>query len=194
MACQRQFFGMLSIKHNARQRSSQHPRDELSKFAISEHRSFTKLFYVQLIENFASRCERLDEHSRLVADRIGNYVQTFKRQGQIFGECAIMRHDAENLAPLAMPRKAAFAKPANRLKSQRAARNVNFSSDALADPAFLHRGGNLGCVLNFADKFMSRRSAKIMIAAQNFNIGVADTRHSQAYQSPAWPSRFHGDV
>ena len=43
---------------------------------------------------------------------------------------------------------------------------------------------------DFADKFVTGRSGKVVITAQDFQIGVADAGEAHADERPAWPQRW----
>src|SRR6516225_9797457 len=129
--------------------------------------------YVDLIQDLAGRSEWFNEHCRLVGDRIGNQMQVFQRQRQVFREGAIVSDDAQHFSSLAMASQSAPTKLADRGKSKRAAGDVNFSGDPFAHPTFLDDRGNASYFFNFTQKFMPRGSVKIVVAAQNLDVGIA---------------------
>src|SRR5258708_30171682 len=128
---------MLAIKHHARQRGPEHPRDQLSEFSVAEHSGFVKLFGVHLMQNFTRRSQRFDEYSRFIADRVRDQMQIFEWQRQIFRKRAGVGHNAQHFAALAMPPEPASAESANGTESKRPAGNIDFARDTLANPTFL---------------------------------------------------------
>ena len=145
------------------------------------------MFQGYLVQNLAGGGERFDEHGRLIADRIGYRVHIFNRQRQIFREGAVVRHDAKYLAALAMSCESSFAKKADCAETKCTARDIDFSGDALSYPSILNGRGYASNVLHFADKLVAWCSAKIVVTAQNFDIGIADSGEPHAYQCPARP-------
>ncbi len=80
-----------------------------------------------------------------------------------------------------MARQATLAKPAHRTEAERVACDVDFASDSFPDPALLHRRRNSAHFLHFAYEFVSGCPAKIVVAAQNFQVGIANTRHAHTH-------------
>jgi hypothetical protein len=104
-------------------------------------------------------------------------MQIHDRQYQIFCEGAIMAYNSQNAAPPAMRGNSATAiaahfSPPNSAEPQTFAGNINFSDDAPPDPVLVFCAGDAHHV---AHKFMTERAIKIMIAAQDFNIGIANS-------------------
>jgi len=91
-----------------------------------------------------------------------------------------------------VPRKTPFAIDADGAKGQSVAGDIDFTNDAFAQPAFLFVRANACNVLHFSDKFMSRSAAKIVVAAQDFDVGVADAGETNADKRPAAPQIGNG--
>src|SRR5207248_2408654 len=112
-------------------------------------------------------------------------------QREVFGESAIVAENAEHGAARTMRFQATFTKTADRLKSERSARDVDFADNAFADPRFLHGGGNSRDINNFPDEFMAGNSMEAVIAAKNFHVGIANPSETHSYQSPATAQLRH---
>ena len=67
------------------------------------------------------------------------------------------------------------------------ARQINFADDATPDPGAVLRARDAD---DFAHKFVAERAVKIVIAAQNFDVGIADSREANAHESPARPQSW----
>ncbi len=106
---------MFSVKYDAGTRSLQDQGDELRQFAVAKNRGGREFANIQLIEDLAGRGERFDEDGFLIADIYRNDVEIFQRQGEIFGKCAVMCHDAKHRAAGAMRLQAAPAEVATGL-------------------------------------------------------------------------------
>src|SRR5258707_2862494 len=80
--------------------------------------------------------------------------------------------------------KPAAAKDARRFIPVSRTRYVDIAHDTAANPASLLPRRNPANLRDFAHKFVPRRAAKIMIAAQNPNVGIADSGESHPHQRP----------
>jgi hypothetical protein len=80
-----------------------------------------------------------------------------------------------------MARQATLAKPAHRPEAERVAWDIDFAGDSFPDPPLLHRRRNSARFLHFAYEFVSRCAAKIVVTAQNFQVGITNTRHAQTH-------------
>jgi hypothetical protein len=67
------------------------------------------------------------------------------------------------------------------------ARNIDFARNAFAEPALPRCRGNAGHLDDFANEFMARYAAKLMIAAENFHVGITNPRQTHANEGPARP-------
>ena len=112
-------------------------------------------------------------------------MKIFERQRQIFGEGPVVIHDAEDGAARAMSFKAAAAEGADRPIVVGGTGNVDFAGDAFAEPFRFFFCGNAIDDGDFTDKFVAGDSAKGVIAAKNFYVGVADAGEENAYECPA---------
>jgi hypothetical protein len=128
----------------------------------------------------------------LGAHHVRKQVKIFDRQSQIFGKRAVMVHDSENLTTGAVSRETTFAIDADGAKAQGVAGDIDFTHDAFAQPAPLFVRANARNVLHFSDKFMSRNATKIVVAAQDFDVGVADAGKTNADKRPAAPQIGNG--
>ncbi|MGA2096557.1 MAG: hypothetical protein ABSH39_09685 [Candidatus Acidiferrum sp.] len=101
---------MFAVHDDVGHGCPQNERDQLRQFAIAKHSSTAKLFYVDLLENFAGRSKRFYKHSLVIGDRIRHGMKIFKRQRQIFRKRAVVRENAENCPSRAMRLQTALAK------------------------------------------------------------------------------------
>jgi hypothetical protein len=85
-------------------------------------------------------------------------------------------HDAEHSAAGAMRLETAAAKSADGAVAMGGAGDVDFAGDSFPDPAVALARGNAAHFGNYAYEFVSGNAAKSVIAAQNFDVGVADSR------------------
>src|ERR1019366_4279008 len=148
--------------------------DEQPQLAVTQdgHRGATR--DPHLVENLARRGERLGENSSLRGDRIGYNVQVRFGQREEFAKRAGVTHNPEHGARGAMPPEAA---PAPRTV---AARKIDLADHALADQV-LRIGRN-----NLTYEFMAGHARKSVIAALEFEIGVADACLNEADQGEAF--------
>src|SRR5579859_4975022 len=114
-------------------------------------------------------------------------MQIFQRQRQIFRERSVMRHDSKNRPSRTVRLQSTLAKIANWQKSIGRTGHVDLAGDAFAYPPLLRRRGNSSDVSYLADKFMSRRAAKPVVATQNLHVRVANTGQPHANQGPTRP-------
>src|SRR5260221_9595313 len=124
-------------------------------------------------------------------DFVWNLVEIDEWQREVFSESAVVAENAKHGAAGTMRFQATFTKTADRLKSERSARDVDFADDAFPDPCLLHGGGNVRDINNFPDEFMARNSMKAMIAAKNFHVGIANPGETHSHQSPATAQLRH---
>src|SRR6266436_6838171 len=118
-------------------------------------------------------------------DFVWKLVEIDEWQREVFGESAIVAENAEHGAARTMRFQVTLTKTADRLKSERSARDVDFADNAFADPCLFHGGGNARDINNFPDKFMAGNSMKAVIATKNFHVGIANPGETHAHQSPA---------
>jgi hypothetical protein len=69
-------------------------------------------------------------------------------------------------------------------KLQAGARNIDFTDNAPPHPVFIACASNPHDITH---EFVAERAVKIVIAAQDFNIGIADSRQANADQRPPGP-------
>src|SRR3989441_12656047 len=94
-----------------------------------------------------------------------------------------MRDDAENFAPRAVGFLAAAAKTARRAETECRTADIDFAHDAPTDPARVFVRG-AAQVLHFTDKFVAGGSPKVVITAQNLDVGIADSCQAPLNQGP----------
>jgi hypothetical protein len=161
----------------------------LCQLSVAEHASLAVCADVNLFEDFTRCGERFGEHGRVIGDACGHAVQIHDRQRQEFCEGAIVAQDSEHAPPLAMRRNsvaavAAHLSPSMMTKPQASAGNVDFTDNAPPHPVLIPCAGDLHDVAN---EFVAERAMKIVIAAQDFNIGIANSRQAHTDQRPPGP-------
>ena len=95
-----------------------------------------------------------------------------------------MRHDAKHRSPGTMRFQSAPAKIAYWAITVSRAGDIDLANDAAAHPASPLMRGNAANLRDLTDKFMPQRAAKIMIAAQNLNVGIANPSQPHADKRP----------
>ena len=151
----------------------QHQRDQQSELAIAQNGDCGGAGQRHLIQDFAGGRQRLDEDGALGGERIGQRVQVAFGQGQELAKRPGMVDDAEHGALRAMTAQAAPAPVA------RAAGQVDFADDAPADPL-----GRIGFD-HFAHELVPGRAGEAVIAALQFEVGIADAAAEQADEREA---------
>src|SRR5579863_950659 len=138
---------------------------------IAQHGDRAPARYPHLIQNLASCGKRFGEHRRLGGNRIRYHVQIAFRQSQKFAKSPGMAHNAEHGTIRTV---AAQTAPA---PGTVAACEIDFADHALADQVARIRGHH------FAYKFMPGHAGKSVIAALQFEIGVANAAEQEPDQS-----------
>jgi hypothetical protein len=106
-------------------------------------------------------------------------MQIAFRQQQVLSEGTRMFHDAEYAAIGTVPAESASAKITS------ATSQVDFTRNALANK------GRRISFDNFANELMAGRSTVIVVAALQFQIGVADSRNKHPDKGESlWPARY----
>ncbi len=157
----------------------------MRELAVTQNRSIGEFANIQLIEDLACSGKRLDENGLRIAYIFRNEVKIVQGQGEVLGECSIMRNDAKNCAASAMRFQAAAAKGADGLVAIRRAGNIDFAGNAFAEPAFPCFSRGTADFHDFAHKFVPRSTLELVISTQNFNVGIADACDIHANQRPA---------
>jgi hypothetical protein len=98
-----------------------------------------------------------------------------------------MPDDAKHGSPGTMRFQSAQAKIANWPMAIRRAGNIDFADHAAAHPARSLARRNAAHLSDLSDKFMPQRAAKIMIATQNLNVGIANSSQPHADKRPPRP-------
>jgi hypothetical protein len=83
-----------------------------------------------------------------------------------------------------MPSKTTAAKGAGPITISRTG-NVDFAGHTPTDPALSLPRGNVAEVNHVADKFVTGRAAKTVVAVQDLDVGVANAREAHANERPA---------
>jgi hypothetical protein len=188
-ARQAQLTRVLADHHDTEARRPQDACDQLCELAVAEYTCLTVCGNVDLFEDFARRGQGFCEHGSIIGDARGHAVQIHDRQRQKFGEGAIMAQDSKHASPLAMRRNSTAAISAHLLlpmmtKPQASAGKIDFANDAPPYPVLVTCAGDPH---NVAHEFMAERAVKIVIAAQDFDIGIADSRQANPDQCPPGP-------
>src|SRR5882762_474452 len=178
---------MLTDHHDAQTRGAQDTRNQLRELAIAKHAGLTVRADVYLLEDLARRGQRFGEHGHIIGDAAGHAVQIHDRQRQEFCAGAVMAQNSQDAAARAMRLNSAAAIAAHLLLAKRAkpqpgAREIDFSDDAPPDPVLVFCAGD---VHDIAHEFVAERAFKTVIATQDFNIRIADSRQAHADQRPA---------
>jgi|ERR1700756_1772084 len=96
-----------------------------------------------------------------------------------------MADDAEHFAARTVHFQSSAAKFAWAPESESCAGDINFAGDAASQPIILRAASNAEHIHHFPEEFVARRSAKGMVAAKNFHVGVADPGKPHAHKRPA---------
>ena len=154
----------------------------MRELAVADHCGFSVRANIYLFQNFARRGQRLGEDGGLIGNARGHAVQVHDGQREVFGERAVVADDSQDAPPLAMRRYPPAAIAAWPAEAQAGARQIDFADDAPPDPAAILRACHAH---DFAHKFVAQRAVEIVIAAQDFDVGVADSREANAHERPA---------
>ncbi len=146
----------------------QHLRDQQPQFSVAEHADSLALRDFDLVQNLASRGDGFDENRVLVGNGLRHAMEIAHGQRQKFAKRAGVFDDSQNTALRAM------APEPPRAPVAFAARQIDFARDTAPDPRWIVRFAHL------ADKFVSGRAAKTVIAALKFEIGGADSGGDEA--------------
>ena len=135
-----------------------------------------------LFQNLAGGGQRFSEDGLTGFEIVRHAVQVALREREQFLKGAGVLHDAEHRTIRAMTAHAAKAPFAM------AAIEIDLAHDAPSDQARVIGGHHV------AHELMAGRSAEIVVAALQFQIGVADAGEDQADQSKAGRPLGYGDV
>jgi hypothetical protein len=175
---------MFANHDNAQACRAQYTRDELRELAVADYGCLAMLADVYLFQDFACGGERFGEYGCLIGNAWGHAMQIHDGQGEVFGECAVVAEDSEDPSARAVRRDSTAAIAAWLAESEAGARQIDFADDAAADPVAILRACD---ACDFAYKFVAERALEIVIAAKDFDVGVADSREADADESPARP-------
>src|ERR1700738_3864375 len=104
-----------------------------------------------------------------------------------------MRNDAKHGSASAVRFQAPPAEGANRAITVSRTRHIDLTHNAPPDPTSSLSFGNTANLRDFTHKLVPRRAAKIMISAQNLNIGIANPRQPYTHKCPARPQFRSGN-
>ncbi len=117
-------------------------------------------------------------------------MQVFDREREVFGESAVVIHDAEDGAARAVRFQSAETEFAERFMSVGGAGDVDFAGDALTGPAGLFALDRRGWFTTIADgddvadEFVAGDAAEVVVAAEDFDVRVADAGEADFDQGP----------
>lgn len=154
--------------------------DQQSEPATTNHSHACARPDGDLLNHAAGGGRRLDEHRRHVVERWGHCVQVRGWQCKVLGECSVPSADADHGAHVAV---ATARLPAPRALS---AANRDLADDAAADPFRCGRAR----VFDNTDKLVAGHTCKSPVAANQLEIGAADTGSCHANQTVIaglWP-------
>ena len=178
-------LGVLADHHATRRACGvQHARDELRELAVADHGCFSVRANIHLFQNFARGGQRLGEDGGFIGNVRGDAVQVHDGQREVFGKRAVMADDSKDAAARAVRRNSAAAIAARVAEAKAGARKLISPTTRRPIQALIlcARDAN-----DFAHEFVAERAVKIVIAAQNFDVGVADSRQAHTDQGPAGP-------
>ena len=156
--------------------------DEEAEFAIAEDGDSFAFQLAELLLDFAGGGDGFSEDGFFVREGGRDGEEVRFGEGEIFGEGARVLDDAEDGAG------GAVAAEALRASRAVAAGKVDFADDAAADP-----GGGVG-LLDDADELVAGATGEAVVAAEEFEIGVADAGEDDADQGMAFGAAGLFDV
>jgi hypothetical protein len=121
-------------------------------------------------------------------------MQILQWQRQVLRESAVMHDNTEHSPSRAMCLEPSPAKRAQRTITVGRARHIDLAHHASREPPSPLPRGHTTNLHNFADKFVSWRPAKIVIATQNLHVGIANPCQPYAHQRPSIPQSRHGPL
>ncbi len=161
---------MPAVLMNLRAVRLQNLSNQQTELSIAQHSHWSATWDFNLIQNLASGGERFNKNGMLRRDRARYTMQVALWQGQQFAKCAGMLHDSENRSSRTMAAKPFCAPAAN------AARQVDFAHNTFANQ--IRRAGSD----HFTDKLVPGCALKIVVAALQLQVGVADSALEQPDQ------------
>ena len=156
--------------------------DEQAQFAIAQHGDRIAQGDGDLIQDLAGGGQGLQEHGTVCGDVVGEDVQIALREGEELGEGAGVLDDSQHGAVGAVASHALAAPFAMR------AGEVDFAGHAFAD-----EGGGAG-FHHLGDELVAGRSGEGVVAALQFEIGIADAAGQQAEESEPLGTRRNRQV
>ena len=149
----------------------EHLGGELAHFAIAKDDYTGGGLEMHLFQHLKIGGEWFDENGFFVADVVGDEMEICDGEGQEVGECSVAVDDTEGGAIRAVGGHVALAIEAGGLM----AGGVNVADDALAEQVLVLFLGNVAVdCFDDADKFVAENAMEIHIAADDFEVGVAD--------------------
>ena len=142
--------------------------DEQAEFAIAQNGDGLACGNGHLVEDLTGGGEGFEEDGAVGGDVVGEYVEIALGKGEEFGEGSGVVDDSQDGAVWAVASEA-FAAPFAVRAGQ-----VDFAGDALAG-----EGWSIGFD-HFGDEFVAGSSGEAVVAALQFEIGIADAGHEEA--------------
>ena len=152
----------------------QHLRDQQSQLSVAQDGHGIAFGNIHLVQNFARSRKRLQKHGVAGSNPRWNDMQIPLRQRQEFAECPRVFYDAQYLALRTMAAQAARAPFAL------CTGDVDFPDYSLADEVAVVRPGH------FTNELVARNACKTVVAALEFQIGVADSAYQQTNDGEAF--------
>ncbi len=155
-----EFAGVAAEGSHAEAMEAQDLGNEETEFAVAQDGDGGAAWEAHLFEDFAGGGNGLSEDGVFVGDVFGDGQEVFRGKSQVGGKSAGVAHDAEDGAAGAMAAEMALAPRAL------AAGEIDFADDAAA--------------LHFADKFVAGDAGKAVVAAEEFEVRIADAGEADA--------------
>src|SRR5208283_2794032 len=185
LPCQFQLRFVFAVKSDFTARGLQHGSDQLREFTVAEYGRSGEIANGDLVQDLAGCGERLDKNSLFIGNVCRDEMQILQWQYKIFGEGSVVGHNSQNGAFGTVCFQATSAKFTNGFVIVGGAGNINFARDSFAQPV-PSRFCRHACYFDyFANEFVPWNAAKPMIATENFDVGIANSRQAHANEGPA---------
>jgi threonine synthase len=177
-----QFFRVAAIEMDHRGAGVQHMSDEETEFAIAEHGHLGAARNANLVEDFAGGRERFHENGLFGGELLRQYVEIPLGQGEKLSEGARMIDDAKDRSVRTVPAELARAPFAF------AAVEVDLAHHAAAEQT------GIGSRHDLPGKLVAGAAGEAVIAAEKFEVGIADAGRKQPDQRVPFRRARHGRV
>jgi len=176
---------MRAIHHHAWNRRAQHSGDELRV-------SFPATSTAASGISFTSTCSSISQAAASGSTNTacssltpsGTMWRIFQRQRYVLCVGAGMADDAQYRPPRTMRLQSTPAKIADRPPPEGPAGNIDFAATRRPSHLFFSAADAPRNRSNRAHEFMPRNAPEVVIAAQQFHVGVADAHQPHAYKRP----------